>query len=273
MAGMPYIEAGALSQVNYERAGAGPRLLYISGTGGDLRSKPNIFESPLASRCDLLAYDQRGLGRTAAPRGPYTMADYADDAAALLDAIGWDRCAVIGVSFGGMVAQEFALRYPARVRRLVLACTSSGGEGGASFPLHDLQRLSVEERAERMLELNDTRTAERRARNPERHAAILGAFVAATRAAPETVGGADGARLQLDARRGHDTWSRLPSLTVPTLVCAGRFDGIAPLANSEALASRIPGARLEVFEGGHVFMAQDPRAWDVMATFLLDGAA
>ena len=74
------------------------------------------------------------------------MADFADDAAALLDAVGWDDCLVLGISFGGMVAQEVAIRHPERVRRLVLACTSAGGEGGASYPLHELVDLSPEER-------------------------------------------------------------------------------------------------------------------------------
>ena len=107
--------------VYYERAGSGPRLLYISGTGGDLRRKPSIFERPIADHFDLLSFDQRGLGQTSKPQTDYTMADYAADAVGLLDAIGWDRCHVMGVSFGGMVAQEVAIRYPERVERLVLA--------------------------------------------------------------------------------------------------------------------------------------------------------
>jgi len=116
---------------HYERAGDGPPLLFISGTGSDLRVQPNVFASPLAKSFDLLAYDQRGLGRTDKPDAPYTMADYADDAAALMDHVGWDEALVVGVSFGGMVAQELVLRHPGKVKRLVLACTSPGGEGGA----------------------------------------------------------------------------------------------------------------------------------------------
>jgi 3-oxoadipate enol-lactonase len=78
-----------------------------------------------------------------------------------------------------------------------------------------------------------------------------------------------GLRRQLEARRHHDTYDRLGSLDVPTLVAAGRYDGIAPLANSEALAARIPGAQLAVFEGGHAFMIQDLSCWAVMTDFLL----
>jgi 3-oxoadipate enol-lactonase len=266
---MPFIDAGGL-RMYYERAGAGPPLLWISGTGGDLRVKPGVFDSPLPGRFDVLAFDQRGLGQTETPPGPYTMQQYADDAAALLDAVGWDRCAVVGVSFGGMVAQELALRHGDRVTRLVLACTSSGGPGGSSYPLHELQDLPPEQRAPIMLELNDTRTLERRQRHPDRYAAVLKAFVDSMHAAPQ---GQDGARLQLDARRGHDTWARLPSLKMPVCVCGGRFDAIAPPANSGALAARIPGARLDLFDGGHLFLAQDRRAYDSIVAFLLDGTA
>src|SRR4051794_17019917 len=111
---MPKVDLGRI-RLYYERAGEGPGLLFISGTGGDLRVKPGVFESPLGAAFDLLAYDQRGLGQSDKPAGPYSMQDYADDAAELLDAIGWDRAMVIGVSFGGMVAQEFALRHPKRI--------------------------------------------------------------------------------------------------------------------------------------------------------------
>ena len=144
-------------EIYYEIHGQGPRLLFIGGSGGDLRHKPGVFEGPLVQEFEVLSYDQRGLGRSERPNGPYSMADYGEDAAALLDALGWDRCRVMGVSFGGMVAQELALRYPERVERLVLACTSSGGEGKPSYPLHELQELPAEERALRSMELSDLR--------------------------------------------------------------------------------------------------------------------
>ena len=111
-------------ELYYERAGSGPRLLFISGTGGDLRHRPGVFEGPLPRHFDVLAYDQRGMGQAAKPDVPYSMADYADDAAGLMQAVGWDEALVIGVSFGGMVAQNLVTRHPQRVNKLVLCCTS-----------------------------------------------------------------------------------------------------------------------------------------------------
>ena len=157
---MPFIKSGDL-QVWFERPNPltadDARLLYITGTGADLRRKPNPLGSPLAAQFDLLTYDQRGLGRTDKPDGPYSMAQYAEDAAQLLDAVGWQSCHVIGVSFGGMVAQELAIRFPARVRKLVLCCCSTGGAGGASYPLHELEHLSAEEKIHARLTRTDLR--------------------------------------------------------------------------------------------------------------------
>ena len=130
---MPFVRVGDL-EVYYEQGGSGPRLLFISGTGGDLRRRPSVFERPIGPHFEILTYDQRGLGRTSKPDRDYTMAEYAEDAIGLLDAVGWDRCHVMGVSFGGMVAQEIAIRYPGRVDRIVMACSSSGGAGNPECP-------------------------------------------------------------------------------------------------------------------------------------------
>ncbi len=77
-----------------------------------------------------------------------------------------------------------------------------------------------------------------------------------------------GMSLQLEARRHHDTWDRLSNITCPTLVCGGHFDGIAPPENSEHLAERIPNAELELFDGGHMFLLQDPTAFGRIMEFL-----
>jgi 3-oxoadipate enol-lactonase len=262
-------------QMYYERQGTGPRLLFISGTGGDLRRKPTVFERPIAEHFDLLAYDQRGLGQTSKPAQPYTMANYADDAAALLDAVGWDRCHVIGVSFGGMVAQEFALRYPQRVERLVLACTGSGGTGGASYPLHEHLDDSPEARVRRQVVTSDLRRDSAwQTEHPAEFQELIQQGLAGGSIGADEPGRADGYRLQLLARKDHNTYDRLPSLTMPVFVCGGRYDGIAPIPNQEALKERIPGARLELFEGGHAFLQEDPLAYERVIAFLtgkLDG--
>ena len=240
----------------YEMAGAGERLLSISGTGGDLRQKPGVADGLVGQPFEVLSYDQRGLGQSSVPPWPYAMADFADDAAALLDAIGWEDCLVLGISFGGMVAQEVAIRHPERVRRLVLACTSAGGAGGASYPLQDLVNLSPEEASARRMELIDTRWDETwRKEHPEMVALIADRMPSAAGEPP-----AQGLTNQLAARAEHDTSGRLGTIACPTLVCGGRFDGIAPPANSEFLASAIPGAQLEMFDGGHAFFMQDPAA-------------
>ena len=257
-------------EIYYERRGSGPRLLYISGTGGDLRRKPNIFDDPLAASFEILAYDQRGLGQSSRPDIPYTMADYADDAAALLDSLGWESCGVMGVSFGGMVAQEFALRHPSRVERLVLACTSSGGAGGSSYPLHTLPPLSPREKALWQIPTADTRLdGEWQATHAAEFEAMVDLAVAGAQVGAGEPGREIGAFRQLEARSGHDTWDRLPGLQMPVFICGGRYDGIASPANLEAMHRQIPGSRLGFYEGGHGFLVQDARAYKEVADFLL----
>src|ERR1700683_459527 len=250
---MPIAKLGAI-ELYYERAGQGAPLLFISGTGGDLRVKPNVFDGALANAFDVLAYDQRGLGRSSKPEVDYSMADYADDAAALLDHVGWPKAKVMGASFGGMVAQELVLRHPAKVEKLVLACTSPGGAGGASYPLHEIQHLKGEERARHMLAISDTRLgAAWAAANPEDYARFVALVADAFAGEP---GREVGLRRQLAARAGHDTWGRLrggaghdtwdrlQQIRCPVLIAAGRFDGIALPETQHRLAGRIAGASL-----------------------------
>jgi pimeloyl-ACP methyl ester carboxylesterase len=220
-----------------------------------------------ADRFDVVAHDQRGLGRTGIPPGPYTMADYAADAAALLDHLEWETCRVVGVSFGGMVAQEFAVTWPERIERLALVCTSPGGAGGASYPLHELVDLPAAERAAIGMRILDSRfTPEWLAEHPSDRA--LAEMMAARHDAPRSAEERRGEAEQLAARRLHDVSARLSAVTCPTLVACGRYDGIAPPANGEWIASRIPGAELRMFEGGHAFFIQDPQALPDIRDFL-----
>lgn len=239
------------------------RTLVIPGTGSDLRDPPSPFAWPGAERFAVLSYDHRDLGRSSAEvAGAPAMEDFAGDALELADHVGWDTFAVVGVSFGGMVAQELALRAPERVEKLVLAITSAGGAVGASYPLHELYSLSAEERLALLVGLLDTRTAE-----DAQLATALRAFLAAGHSLhPAEV--PPGLARQLDARSRHDASARLGELTMPCLVAAGRFDGIAPPERSLALAAAIPGARLAIFDGGHGVLLQDPAAWPMIAAFL-----
>ena len=253
-------------EIFYERRGDGPPVLFLNGSGTTLAGTGLLLDV-FASRCDLLAHDQRGLGRTEIPVGPYSVTDYATDAAGLLDHVGWASCRVVGISFGGMVGQEFAATYPDRVDRLALLCTSPG-DPLPSYPLHELTSLPDADRASRSLPLLDTRfTPEWLAEHEhDRNLAALMADRPAARSSEARRGEAE----QLDARRRFDVLDRLDQISCPTLVAAGRFDGIAPVANSEAIVTRIPQAELRVYEGGHAFFAQDGRALPEVIDFLTD---
>jgi pimeloyl-ACP methyl ester carboxylesterase len=262
---MPTVGANGV-ELYYEQRGSGPRLLFFNGSGATLATTGPLIWS-FADRFDVVAHDQRGLGRTAIPPGPYSMADYAADAAALLDQLGWATCRVIGVSFGGMVAQEFAVTWPRRVERLALVCTSPGGAGGASYPLHELAARPAAEQAAIGMRILDTRfTPEWLAAHPNDRALadLMAARAGAQRSDEQRRGEAE----QIAARSRHDVCVRLPAVSCPTLVACGRYDGIAPLANGEWIAAHVPGAELRVFEGGHVFFMQDPSALPAITAFL-----
>jgi pimeloyl-ACP methyl ester carboxylesterase len=241
--------------VYYEHEGTGPRLLFLNGSGATLETVAPLL-GRFQERFELLAHDQRGLGRTSIPDEPASMQDYAADALALVDHVGWDRFRVVGISFGGMVAQELAVTTPGRVERLALLCTSPGGPDAASYPLHELLDGGATPT------IVDSRfTPEWLAEHPI-DAFIADGFVA-------HFGAADpGFVLQLGARSQHDVVDRLHRITCPTFVAAGTYDGIAPLPNSEVIVARVPSAELHVYEGGHLFVVQDERAFPEVLDFL-----
>lgn len=259
----------------YDRSGEGRRLLFCNGSGASVASSLPLLKV-FRRHFDLAVHDQRGLGQTGLRNdegGPrestnehWTMADYAGDALAFADHLGWDAFRLVGVSFGGMVAQELAVTAPERVERMALLCTSSGGVGGSSFPLHELAaRLADDPSLARTL--SDGRfTPAWLAEHPTDAALVEARRDGAmrTRTADEILG----ERLQLEARSRHDVWDRLGAISCPTLVASGRYDLTAPAANGEAIALAIPNAQFRVYEGGHPFFAQDPSALPETFEFL-----
>lgn len=257
----------------YDIRGQGPRVVFIPGTASDLRQQLNIFASPMVEHFEILSFDQRGIGQSNSPDPEPTMVDYASDVKKLLDALGWQRCSCIGESFGGMVAQEFALNWPDYIEKLVLVVTSSGGKGGSSFPYHeyDLSNMTLEERADFWVQCGDSRASK-----PDWKETHLDAYQQQYRFYFQAfqLGATNPERRvfserQINARKLHNTFNRLPDLTMPTYICGGRYDKTAPLENQFALLKQIPGARLTVFNGSHMLLWQDAFAFQSIIDFLL----
>jgi len=233
-------------------------LLFIGGTDGDLRNKPNQLDSPLTEQFEVLSYDQRGLGQTSCPAGDFTMQQYADDARDLLDFLGIENIPIIGVSFGGMVAQELAIRHPNKVSKLVLCCTSSGGVGGSSYPLHELQEMDPVKRARLGMKIRDVRitdewikvNSESQIPSKETSSSVK-IFKSKTSYLMK----------QLHARKQHDTYDRLKLIKAPVMLAGGKFDGVAPPKNMQALHEQINDSVYRLYEGGHAFLGQDKTAY------------
>jgi len=197
------------------------------------------------------------------------MEDYADDTASLLEALGWEKSLVIGVSFGGMVAQEFAIKYQEKIIRLALLCTSSGGEGGASYPLHELSDWPVDKRARKMLEISDIRRNKNwQEENIEKFNALLEMNIRQMEFSQNDPELSMGLKRQLEARISHDTYHRLKNLKIPVGIFGGRYDGIAKPENLENLHKQIPNSTLKMFDGGHLFLIQDPKAFPEIIFYL-----
>ena len=263
---MPRLELDDVS-LEYEVQGSGRPLLILNGSGSTIEQVRPLVEV-LATRCTVAIHDQRGMGASSVPEPPYSMADYARDGLAMLDALGWDRSAVLGISFGGMVAQELAVTWPERVDRLVLWCTSPGGPDTSSYPLHELASLPPDEQLTVGLRLLDSRFEQPGWFDDHPGDLELVGRLAERRSVPLTAQQQVGAEAQLEARRHHDVRSRLGRISCPTLVGSGEFDGIAPAANGRAIAEAVPNAELHLYQGGHAFFAQDHRAVSDVLDFL-----
>lgn len=256
--------------IHYNVSGEGEPLLLIMGYG--MPGEAWLGSLPFLHEFRALYYDNRGTGRSDKPAGPYTIVQMAEDAAGLLDQVGFERSHVYGVSMGGMIAQELALRHPGKVRSLVLGCTTCGGER-SRLPdeavvmalietIKSMGRMPPEAWVDRQLPL--IFPPEFIAANPGVRDLLVMAVQAMPPTPPET---ADAAMAGIF---GWTTYDRLPEIQAPTLIVHGDRDILIPVENAYILADRIPGARLHVIHGaGHGYPAQDPAgAHQVITEFL-----
>ena len=254
------------AQLHFDSTGDGPAVLLVMGLGlpGDAwwRTVP-----VLARALRVVSFDNRGSGRSRTPRGSFSVADMAADAVAVLDAAGIARAHVYGMSMGGMIAQELALRHPDRVGALVLGATSPGGTV-ATPP--DAELLSF--------------LARRAALPPEegRWASVPYVYSVRTRGAAGQRIGEDfarrrsyafdpnGYRAQLAAALGHDAGARLGQITAPTLVVHGAEDRMVPAENGRTIAAAVPGAEfLLLDDAAHLYTTDEPGADESVLEFLL----
>jgi proline iminopeptidase len=268
---MPLADVGDLA-LHYEIDGDGPPCLVLHGGLGLDHVLYRRTLGPLTATRQAVFYDHRANGRsTGAAAGTITMEQLADDAAALAAALGFDRCAVLGHSYGGFVAQELALRHPGLVERLVLVSTTPGQRGSTEDP--DAEQGPPPPRE--FVEMASTIPAT----DAELEAGMTALLPFYFHRTPieDVLPLAAGTIHRVDALvRGFEvlaTWSsydRLPGVTAPTLVLAGRHDVITSPPQSERIASQIPDATRAVLDhSGHFPWIEEPAAFfDVVGAFL-----
>lgn len=253
-------------ELAYDLQGTGEPLVMIHGAQGD-QSMFSGLVPVFAHQFRVLTFDQRGSGLSEKPDMEYSMAMLADDTAALMEHVGCASAHVIGVSMGGMIAQEFALRHPRKVRSLVLGCTTPGGPkavrlgGEALTNAYSTQPMSAEERGKALAEAAFTKGY------IEQHPEIILAMIEARRQRPlDPVALAH----RMKAAYAHDAYDRLSHITCPTLVITGKDDVLISWENSRILAERIPSAKLILLEpAGHCFWMEQPeQSRDAIMTFL-----
>ena len=261
---MPTVTVNA-TELFYLRRGAGEPLLLIQGMSGNHLHWGESFEARLQDAFELVPFDNRGVGFSGPLTGAFSIADLADDAAGVLDALDLPSAHVMGVSMGGMVAQELALRHPGRVRTLTLGCTTPGGPGSVPTDpavVTAMAAAAMSGDREHAMEVAWTYNVSASfAANAEAKAAIRATLTEAPASLPVLLA-------QLQAIAGHDTLDRLHEITAPTLVVHGAADRMLPVGNATLIAERIAGSRLEILDGiGHVFWWERP---ELAADFVRD---
>ena len=248
---MPKVSVNGL-KLYYEIEGDGAPVVLIPGfaAGRWIWFK----QTELSRNFRVIIFDPRGVSASEKPEGPQTISLLADDVAHLLETIGVESAHIVGASFGGFVAQEFALKFPAMTRKLVLCCTSFGGPNHVVPAPETLQALAstkglnTEERMRANLLLAFTPEYVETQVDEVDHIVRM----RATNEVPEHI-----YMSQLQAAMSFNTESRLAEIKSPTLVLSGDADIIVPVQNSRNLAAKIPGAQLQIVKGGsHTFFIE-----------------
>ena len=252
---MPHLRSNGIN-LYYEEHGSGDPLLLIMGfTVSSIGWYWNV--PAFAQDFRTIVFDNRGVGQSDKPDVPYSMSMFADDTAGLLDGLGINQAHVFGISMGGMIAQEFALRYPQRVKTLSLGCTNCGGSQAmlskdpeVANLLNNIDAVDVQQAALIMTKVAVTPWF------MQKRMDVLLQFNQLSLQHPTPK---HGMVRQMQAIQGHDTYARLPQITVPTLVVTGKEDGLVPPENSVTLAQRIPNADLVIFSNAsHLFNVELP---------------
>lgn len=239
-------------RIAYEVLGQGPPVVLVHGVGYARWGWEPVV-APLADDFLVVTLDNRGVGASDAPLGPYSARQLAGDVIAVLDDVGLERAHVVGTSLGGMVAQEMALGWRERVRGLVLACTTPGGLG--AFPMPDPTVRLLAEAWSLPPDVALRRFVENALAPDVAPELVERIFRRRLEHPPSPAGW----QAQAAAGASFDAFDRVGEIEAPTLVLHGTGDAVVDHRNAELLAERIPGARLELLPGaGHLFFWEQP---------------
>jgi pimeloyl-ACP methyl ester carboxylesterase len=261
---MPLAHNGTI-QLYWESTGIGPPVLLIAGQAMTLDAWWRTVPA-LARSFRVLTFDHRDVGRSSRSLWPYAVAQLADDAIAVLNAAGVDSAHVYGISLGGMVAQELALRYPDRVDAIVLGATTAGGPQAVLADAHPLSFFvrvgaMAPEEAE-WAAVPYSYSARTRRHYGERIAQdIAKRLESQTYTLPYLH--------QVAAASTHNAAGRLRQIQVPTLIVHGEEDAIMPVQNAHRLDNEIPHAEVKIWpDAAHLYITDEPRADRYIRRFL-----
>ncbi|MGH7779378.1 MAG: alpha/beta fold hydrolase [Candidatus Binataceae bacterium] len=246
-------------KIRYEIRGAGAPLALIMGFSGSGRAWGEPFLNLLAARFRIFMIDNRGTGESDKPDRSWKLTDMADDVACVLEHAGTPASHVYGISMGGMIAQEYALKYPGRVRGLVLGCTNCGASHSPQANPENIAKLMPQPGM-------DPLEAAKLAFSVACGKAFLGSPAGQqtlidrmTETAQYPITPAHTYMRQGEAIGGFDTFARLSEIKAPTMIIHGDDDNIVPVANAEILHKGISGSKLKILPGaGHMFFWEQP---------------